>query len=212
MQTHKDNKMKKDTNKTNNLLMLVAVLAVAIALINLAITVNKIENLKELSGHAVDTGDVNVTIVNQAVINFNTSTINWGSGAVDVGQASATLDTDAGTVSNGNWTAIGYSLSLQNDGNTNVSFTLQSDKNAASFIGGTGPSYQVKVSNNETNACGSISHWSTYADINTTETEACSNMGYSDSADLVNIDVKLVIPRDAVGVKGSVITATATPV
>lgn len=198
--------------KMSNVLTIVAVLAVSIALVNLAITINKIGDIKEFTGHATDTGDVNVTIVNQAVITFNTSTINWGSGAVDEGQVSATLDTDAGTVTNGNWTAIGYSLSLQNDGNTNMSFTLQSDTDADGFIGGANPTYKVKVSNNETNACGSISHWSSFDHINTTEVEACSNMGYLVGADLVNIDIQLTIPQDAVGVKGSVITATGTPI
>lgn len=195
--------------------MIVAVLAVGIALVNLGITINKINNIKELTGRATDTGDVNVTIVNQAVINFNTSTIDWGSGAVDVNSTNATLDTYAGTDVGGNWTAIGYSLSLQNDGNTNVSFTLKASNNATTFIGGTAvtPSYQIRLENNETNSCAvAFSNWNNaYADINTTETTACTNLGYGVDDNLVNIDVKLVIPRDAVGTKGSVITATAVP-
>lgn len=196
----------------NNLLMTLAIIAVLITLVNLVITINKIGDIKELTGHA--TGDVNVTIESTASINFNTSTINWGTGAVDNSQTSATLDTDAGTVTNGNWTAIGNGLSLQNDGNTNVSFTLKSDKTAVDFIGGSSPSptYKLKVSNNDTGACGSLANFSSFQEVTTSEQVACTNLGYDSTVDLVEIDVQLVVPANTIGTKGSVITATATTI
>jgi hypothetical protein len=191
--------------KTNNILLVVAVIAVTMALFNLII---QFDNLREFTGFATDTGTANLTIVSQASIEFTTNIINWGSGAVDEAPTYATINSE-GTVTDGNWTTVSQGLTLQNDGNSNVSVTLTT-VTAANFIGGTSPTYKLKVSNNQSNSCGSNS-MSSYTETTGSAQNACLNFGCDDDHDAIDIDVQLTIPEDAVGEKGAVITATATP-
>jgi hypothetical protein len=193
--------------KPLNILMIIAIIAVAFAFANLLF---HIDDLKKLTGFATDTGTANLTIVSQASLQFITNEINWGSGAVDEVPTSATIDSE-GTVTNGNWTAVSQGLTLQNDGNTNVTVYLTT-VTAATFIGGTGPTYKLKVTDNETNSC-IINNMSSYTSTTGGSQAACMNFGYADTADQIDIDVELVIPEDALpGAKGALITATGTPI
>jgi hypothetical protein len=196
--------------ENNNFLIVIAIVAVGMALLNLGITINKVGDIKSLTGYATDTGTLNFTIEAAAAVVFVTDNINWGSGKVTEGEISATLDSE-GNVTNGDWDTVNEGFRLNNTGNCNVSFTIQSGKTAATFIGGTDatPTYKVKVENNETNACGDIDIPS-YENLTGTPQQACSNFGYEDDADLVNIEIEVVIPRDATpGAKSDTLTISA---
>jgi len=197
--------------KQNNFLLIIAILAITIAVVNFGVTFYKIGGLSELTGHATDTGTANLTIVSQASLQFVTNNINWESGAVDEAPTSATIDSE-GTVDDGNWTIVNQGLTLQNDGNTNISLQLTTSNVAAAFIGGSEvtPSYMLKVDNNETDSC-IVNNMSSYTEATGVPQAACDNFGYVNTADAVDINVQLVIPEDALpGAKGSVITATGT--
>lgn len=195
--------------KTINLLMIVAVVAVTIAAVNLII---QFDEIKEMTGFATDTGFANLTITPMASVSFTTSTINWGVGAVDEAPTSALLDTTNNSVVDGNWTAVSQSLVLRNDGNVNVSLSLQTSNNADGFIGGTNPTYKLNVTETETGSCsGTNNVLSSMTDANASAQLACSNFSYYDDKDTFDIDVQLRIPEDATpGAKGTIITATAT--
>ena len=197
--------------KTINVLMIIAVIAVVVAFANL---IFQFGDFRELTGYATgnatDTGTANLTIASQASLEFITNVINWGSGAVDEAPTSATIDSE-GTVTDGNWTAVSQGLTLRNDGNTNVTVYLTSSL-ASAFIGGTGPTYKLKVTNNESNSC-VANNMSSYTSTTGGQVLACSNFGFIDAADAIDVDVQLVIPEDAVpGAKSAVITATGTPI
>ena len=49
-------------------------------------------------------GTAIVTVTALTEINFTAGAVDWGAGRVDSGSASATLDSDAGTVTGGTWT------------------------------------------------------------------------------------------------------------
>jgi len=151
------------------------------------------------TGYALtDTGVVNVSIATSASLNFSTALLDFGAG-------------NTGSYWSG--TAPTSGLILENNGNVNVSFTLKSNKSAATFIGGTTPDFQVKVTNNETGSCSTItSNFSSYSTITTSEQTACSNFAYGTAMDSVAIDVQLTINDDATGTKTVGITATATAV
>jgi len=199
--------------ENNNLLMIVAIVAIVVAVVNLGITINKVGDIMAITGFATDTGTANLTIESAASVSFVTSVINWGSGQVDEASTSATIDSE-GTMTNGlNWTTVSQGLTLQNDGNCNVTFTLTTSNVASAFIGGSAvtPTYKIKVTTNETNACGGTNSLSSYTEATGAAQPACNNTGYSNTADAVDIDVQLVIPEDALpGAKSSVITATAS--
>jgi len=195
--------------KTINILMVIAVISVTLMAINLII---QFDEVKKLTGFATDTGTANLTIASQASVEFTTSVINWGTGAVDELPTYATINSE-NTVTDGNWTQVNQALVLQNDGNSNVSVTLTTST-AATFIGGVGPWYQLKVSNTESNSC-DTAHLILSAYTNTTGAaqDACTNFRYYDAQDTIDIDVELRIPEDATpGAKGAIITATATPI
>jgi len=198
----------------DNIFMIIAIIAVCFAAFNLAITINKIGDFKSLTGYVLDTGTANLTIEAAAVINFTNEVINWGAGHVNETLTSATLTTE-GVMNGTDWNNITSGLVLENIGNVNVTLNLTSSNNAASFIGGdtVSPEYQWKFSENETGSCDATINITTYTNVNTDAggTHACINLGY-DTLDTLIIDLRLLIPSNAIGTKGSVITATATAI
>lgn len=191
--------------------MIVALVAVSFVVVNLLITINEIGEIKKLTGYATDTGTANLTITSEASISFNNSVVNWGSGRVNDSASFAYIDTE-GNIVDGNWTAVNNGLSIQNDGNVNVTLNISSSNDAAGFLGGTSPSYKWKMTINETGACGPGLNITSYTDASIAGQVACINLGYLDVADLVNLQINLTVPDDAIGTKGSIITATATAI
>ena len=196
----------------NNVLLVVAIVAVTLAMFNLVVTVNKLDDIERMTGFATDMGTANLTIEGSASVNFTTDNINWGSGFVNESEVSATLNTE-GTMTGTDWTVVSSGLVLENTGNTNVTLNFTSSKDAADFIGGTNPSFQWRVSDVESNSCVTGSLISSYTDVTTTSQLACTDMAWENARDTLEIDLQLVVPQDAVAeAKGTVITATATAI
>lgn len=168
----------------------------------------------KITGYASqDSGVVNVSITSSASLNFTTALLDFGSGTVTPGQT-AIINSESGNTG-GYWsgTAPSAGLILENNGNVNVSFMLKSNKSAATFIGGTTPDFQVKLTDNEAGSCTVInSNFSSYATITTSDQLACGNFSFATSTNSVAIDVQLTISPDAVGAKTVGITATATAI
>jgi len=195
--------------KREKAIFVFSVVVIFLAFLNLGITVYKGGGFERITGHATDMGTANLTIMSQASINFTTENITWGAGAVDENMISAHLVTN-GTVTNGNWTAVSQGLTVRNDGNTFIKLNLTTSNNASDFIGGTSPQYNLAVSNNESSSC-ITGLASAFATATGSMQPGCWNMSFIDANDLLDIDVQLVIPQDALpGSKGSFITATAT--
>jgi len=153
------------------------------------------------TGYSVaDTAVLNVTVDKVAAINFTTDFINFGNGSVNLGVASATLQSNIPNAVGGSWTYSAQHFTLENIGNVNVSLDLKTLNDAASFLGGTGPSYQYNVTNLETGSCGTpgitLGSWN---DVNTTldGTRICGAFNSASGSDTLQIDVKLVIPSDS---------------
>ena len=169
----------------------------------------------QTTGFATSTGTANLSVESSASVNFTTNNINWASGKVNIGSTNATLDTSAGTVSGGNWTVVSQGLVLENIGNTNATLDIKTGKTAATFLGGTSPSYKYNVSNVEANSCVNASAFDIGAwyVVNTSGdgTRVCDVFGFANGADTIRIDLQLVVPSDSkTGALGDIITATAT--
>ncbi len=202
--------MRKNKNKqTSKLLFYFAIVLLVVSLVVFFVNVNK---FFKITGKA--TGTANLTIVSVVNINFTISNISFGSGSVTLGSNNATIDT-LGNVINGNWTPVTEGFILENLGNNNVTLYLKSGKTAAQFLGGTGPSYQYNVTNNETGSCINATGFSLglWTDVNTSGDGDLICNPFGISANSINIDLKLVIPSDArIGSQSDVFTATGTAI
>jgi len=207
--------------KTDNILLIVAIVAVAVSIIGAGITYSYITAFKsKITGFAASSGTVNLSIESTASINFTTDIINWGSGRVSAGWPNATLNTAGGAnnVTNGNWTGNTAGLVVENIGNLNITLNISFGTDATGLLGGTNPYYEYNVTNNEGSSClnatGGTDALSlgTFKSANTTTQLVCGRMPFSDSGtfnDAIRIDMRLVVPSDSkVGAIGDTVTAT----
>jgi hypothetical protein len=145
-------------------------------------------------------GYVNVSITTTLAIEVIQEDVDFGEGAVSPGQPNATLYTNQdnpATQVNGNWTLPNaYALEVMNTGNINCSLGISSSKTANSFLGGTNPEYQWKVSDKEAGSCsGGLTH-GVWSDVNSSAT-ACGHFSPINATDEIFIDFRLVVPYDA---------------
>jgi hypothetical protein len=215
-----------EVNSSQNVLFIVALIAVGVALLNGVITLVKISDFKDsLEGYVVDTdsGTVNITISTSLDINLSRNrTINWGAGIVNIsgGWLNATLYTrgmDVPSISlGGNWSCDNCNgFLLENIGTTNCTqLNITTGKTAVLFFNGASglhQAYQWNVSNNDSNACSggvTLSQWyDATANANTT---ICTNFSGNPSYNAINVDFLLAVPYDAqnVGAIGDTVTFT----
>lgn len=206
--------------KIDNMLIILAVIALILPVANIVIMVGRMSELAFLTGYATSTGEVNLTVASNVEINFSTFSIDWGAGVVTYPTYSAaSLNTSANDVTGGNWTAQGSGLLLDNIGNVNVTLDLAAGSTAASLLGGTGPDYEWNVSNSDATACVNSSDGTpeaagfvTFADINTTGagTRFCDRFNYATGMNTIEIDIYLLVPYNSkTGPRSDTITATA---
>jgi hypothetical protein len=171
-----------------------------------------------ISGYATSTGEANLTIETVVAVNFTNAHINWGSGRVAAGFQNATLDTNVGTVTNGNWTTVSQGLVLENIGNLNVTLNITGAKTAAQLLGGTNPFYGWLFSlegGSSVDTClnsggSQLVFAGEYQDVQTAPYELCRFFGFRNSKDSLLIDFQLRVPSDSfTGALGDTITATA---
>ena len=96
---------KKGFNISNELLALLLVVAISLSMVDFFLGSDDV-----FTGYSsVDTNaSAAVTIESVTAINWTSAAIDWGTGSVTEGFENATLDTDAKTVTGGNWTASSH--------------------------------------------------------------------------------------------------------
>lgn len=167
----------------------------------------------KVTGYAVtgnETGVVNVTITTSAALNFTTALLDFGAGTVTPGTR-ALVWTNGTAIDWTGSTPTGQ-LVLENIGNVNLSVTLQTNKTAADFLGGTTPAFKAEVSDSagNTGACTGTQIFSTYGDINTTPQIACGVLGYNPGLDTVDINFFINISDNVIGAKTVGVVAIGT--
>ena len=206
--------------KDEKLLLTIAVIAVALSVIAAGITYFSIIDLTSKLTALVTQATANLTVETVAIVNFTTNNISWGSGRVTSGTAAYLTTLPIDNVTGGNWTLqVAGGLRLENAGNVNVTLNLTGTKTAASFIGGTSPSYQWNVSASEANSClnrtgdGTLGlNLNLFHNVNTTvgESMKCFTFNFRSASDQIRIDFNLTIPEDSsTGALTDTITATA---
>jgi hypothetical protein len=154
----------------------------------------------EAQGEDNQEGYVNVSITTTLAIEVIQEDVDFGEGAVTAGYANAELYTNqdgAATQVNGNWTLPNaYAIEVRNVGNINCSLDIASSKTASSFIGGTNPEYQWKVSDKESGSCsGGLTH-SVWYDVNSSA-RLCQHLSPINATDEIFLDIRVVVPYDA---------------
>lgn len=187
--------------KTSKLILTLSAIILIVSLLLLIITLNKYG----ITGKATDTAYANLTIDTAASISFTDADCNFGSGSVDEVPTFAVIYTGNETTVNGTWTACD-GLTMTNDGNVNLTVTVGSDVAAADFIGGTSPSFQWIAADG--GDCVGTAGLTSLTEVSGTPS-VCDNLTMAGTIDL---DFALVIPENAVGTHGAVITATGTAV
>ncbi|MFA5106037.1 MAG: LamG domain-containing protein [Candidatus Micrarchaeia archaeon] len=84
---------------------------------------------------------------------------------------------------------------VENQGNVNVSITVASDKNAASFIGGSAPLFQMFGGVDEAGACSSLD--TDMQSLSISEITVCPSLDYADSQDAIWAYVLVKIDSDS---------------
>lgn len=197
----------------------------SLALLTAFIVLNFEEIVTITTGHATFTpttvGQINITITQNLTILFTNYNMSFGNGTVNFSFPTAGLNSSLSntvkanlTLASSNWTNtsnINISrFTLKNDGNVNASVTVTGTV-AATFLGGTSPSFQYNASQKEANSCngGSINDWT---EVSGVAQPICTVLSAWDTRDELYVDVRITIPMDASGSKETFFTFAATAV
>lgn len=144
---------------SNKTIALLLVVALAITISGTLVSISKLINIPGynlLTGAAVNTttGTSTITVVSRTQITNQVSTIAFGSGYVNTTCSACYIDTDVGILA-GNvsccarFNNITAGFLIENTGNENVTlnFSCTGSCTAASFINGTSPVFQFRMSN-----------------------------------------------------------------
>ncbi|MBU0535656.1 MAG: hypothetical protein KKE20_01725 [Nanoarchaeota archaeon] len=216
---------------SNKTLAILLVAAIVVSLGGTMISLGKISGLRMMSvtGFAEsELANVSVRITTQASINWTTNSTDFGSGYVVSGCTHCHMNTSTSGIGSEDATCCSAGLTgpdsylvLENNGNQNVSLTFDFDKDAAAFIGGTNPVFQINISEGEPTSCvdvsgapgsGLVATWNnTFANVPTATDSVCGIFQPEQGHDQLNVTVAISIPENAIkGSLSSVVTATAT--
>jgi hypothetical protein len=219
------------TDVTNRTIAALLFVAMAVTVFSTAITLNKLNDTSEfgLTGFSTKNATARLNISQLNSIKFTTDVIDWENGMVNTsaGNTLCTLTT-SGHSSPGYVGCIGFAETipddfvLENDGNVNVSVTVELTQPSTTWIGGNPGQVDtfIEVKNHQDNTITScVGTWlggSEGTEVVLTDVGdqiACSNFLFEDNNDLLNFSLRVAIPSDAPpGLKTVDVIATATPV
>src|SRR3989344_8019702 len=189
---------------SNRMLLYLSVFAIFITLFGASISLVKLGKMEipfitGLAASSTVTGTVNVTIANTISISLNTSFADFGNGSLAAAPGYTAINTTA--AENPSTFNEPYGIVVRNDGNVDVNVTLNGTA-AATWLGGTTPSYMYNASNNESTSCGPDSNASRNNLTNITKSVTathqllCSNLTFPDASDEVRLHIYLNLSPD----------------
>ncbi|MBI4451747.1 hypothetical protein HY642_07270, partial [Candidatus Woesearchaeota archaeon] len=206
------------SNKTLAVLLLVAVVA---SLASTWLLLLQRSGLETITGRQSSAGTAQLTVETAASISFVVNTVDWGTGRVNTtgGNQVCNLTTETTNV---NTQCIGFNqvstpFQIENDGSTNISVKLASNKNNTEFIGGdpTLVKFQYRVINNESSSCETGLLAGGYREVNITSpgTLICGKLLFDNTKDSLAVHINITIPYDAPATaKTATLTATGATV
>ncbi len=184
---------------------------------------------EHISAALVEQAVARINITTRASINFTINAVDWGSGYVNDTVSYCQLNTEGlnNNLNCTNFTTVYEGLRIENDGNRNVELNVSTNNTAAQFLGGTGPRYQWKFENNESDSCGSKGittncvtnasalNFQSYSTVVTGQPSGfvCPCFRAANPNDLLNLELQIRVPSDSyTGLRESTITAVATAI
>jgi hypothetical protein len=219
---------------SNKFIATLLILTIAISLAGTMVSLNKIGKLGySITGMAVNTtiGVARLYVGALTELTNQIPTIDWGTGFVNSTFANnCTMDSEGNMTGCVAFTPVYEGFLLENTGNRPLSVNFTSDKNASTFINGTNPSFQLKVTpnsvaqqNNESGgtidsapSCGNAWNPSDYTEINTSGWYLCGNstdypFSFAASVDAAVVDLLVRVPETSPpGQKNATLTFIGT--
>ncbi len=217
-------------NSTNKTIFAILLVTLVITVVGTSLNVSKLYDLGYLglTGAATSSagGNATITISQSTSITNNFRTIQFGSGFVAAGCTSCSMDSNGGITTS---CCVGFNTSnnlgflLENTGNINISvnYTCAGSCLASAFIGGTGPNFMIRTTNNtfaaQAGETGTLdgplgSCWESffrglnlsnnYTNVTAAGNWLCGNgsvfpLDFTDSQDAFVVDLNVSIPSDA---------------
>ncbi len=214
---------------SNRTLAILLIAAIAISLGGTMLSLNRLAGLSrqpQITGFATNpTGTAKVNVTSTASLRFSVPTLNFGIGYVNTSDSNQYCSMASGNGAgskdgvhkcvNFNAANTFNSLEIENDGNRNLTLTLNSNKAASTFIGGSSPGFMFYTTNNDTSACPDPEP-DVWSDVNASaEMNICQGTGldYLDSKDSMDIHLNITIPYNSLtGEQTVTLTVTGTAV
>lgn len=227
-----------DVSNKTVVMLLIATVVVSLggAYISLNAVNNKLSGIGvgPITGLATTVPNGTATLIISLVssIQFSDAAVDFGTGSINTTQGNCTLSTtsanSAGCV---DFTAQANGFTIQNDGNTNLSVTLVSDKNSTDFIQDGAGLFLWNVSVSEAGSCvnatgdrlaiqpnttnagcggaGQAACGAIFESATTITKNICPSLLFDDAKDSLNIDINVTIPVTAPsGTKTAKLTVT----
>jgi hypothetical protein len=228
-------------NISNKQIVAFLVVALVITLASTVINISKISGLGNMvTGAATNTttGTATLTVASQTEVTLQVASIAFGSGFVNTTGASCSAchtSTDLGPASGnasccGNFNNVTAGFLIENTGNENLTLnmTCEGSCTAATFVNGTGPTFNFRLVNSSSGAsdgtasnnsgdsvtdtgdacssgAGGSWNYSVYTAMAATTFDLCGSnesteyfFDTTSTSDAVIMDIQLVIPDDAV--------------
>jgi len=187
---------------SNKTLTSLFIAVVAITLVGTTISLIKLDKFEIplVTGMATYVvGKVNISIAQTTAVAFVSgyNLVDFGNGTIDTSPHTrvSTILTDNPSTFNDSV----VELRVQNDGNVDVNVSLNGST-AATFLGGTNPSYEFNASCMAGTDCGCLgttNQTAALANITTTPALLCTNLTFGDAADALGAEIELWVPTDA---------------
>lgn len=208
---------------SNKALAIILLITMVLSIGGTLISLSRLKQMETITGFAAtEYAGVNVTVTETTSINFTVNNVNFGTGTVGSGCSFCVLNTSGVT----DGCCVGFTtptptgLIVQNIGNVNVSLNFSFDMNAATYIGGTDPLFQINVTENETNSCFNnsasgggginITFNNTFGNVLAANMPICGNLRPELANDELRVNIRLKIPENSLtGARNATLTATA---
>jgi len=189
---------------SDNLLITVAVIALFVSVIGAALTYNSLATFQNfITGHAFENGTVVLDVTSTASINITSAngstgskTLSWGSGVVSGSSTGHLWSNGTSTFWTGSNVSEGFIV--ENIGNVDVAVGISTNASAASFIGGSSPTFQYNLSNYTGGYCSGGAADALYHDFSSGQPDiACVNFSKASGLDKMRVDVGIRLPSDS---------------
>ncbi|MFH1333019.1 MAG: hypothetical protein ABIH53_02160 [archaeon] len=197
---------------SNKTLIVLVSLILALFIFSITVTFSNIDNTNLITGKSVATGSVNITVGSTLEINLTSSSLQFGKGAVSIGNDTCLLGTNRTTQPGClRWESKPVGLVIENIGNTYTRVNITNTNYSSSFFAGTDSDkagYAIRITTpqgNDTTCTGLGPDGTIVLEANRTWyniTEAlnesnmlCASLNYSNLADTVQIDFLFSIPN-----------------